>query len=327
METILYFYTMDKRAPYGELPIQLERISRQNYCLVRAGIQRSYLKELDAEYHRALSREEEYRLLSQKKNLRERLFGKRQRRQKEREYIEHLNCLHDRVGDLAELVCPLVDFPNECSYVYEDGLDIHVFAKLWQQHCDFIELRAEDYVKSPWVEELLSQAQYNHYMILGCVQALIRPLWQRASHIKSLQWFLTKRQYTKELQEFIEELSMEYGLIADVQLLEGEEEYHKRRLKSALPVNVLDFTEVTGLKLSELAGGSCYLDMCSLKEKRRLIEERGLPIRYFSMKKQWKEWQNSIAALDTTHKNGYNTLVNQGYFENSQAEGSNVDDK
>lgn len=327
METILYFYSLDNTGNQekGKVPLKLERIGQQNYSLVRVGVQKQCLREWEQNYQQILSLQAESELLSQRKGMRDKVRGRKKRKQGDRECRRIWDALHRSAENLAETVCPLVDSPNECCYVYEDGMEQTVFAKLWQQHCSFIELRAEDYSKSPWVEELLAMARYDHYIILGSAQALLKPLWQRAAHMKTLQWFISGRQYKEELETFVEDLFMEYGLAADVQLLEGEEEYHKRLLKSARPVNVLDFTGETKLKLSGLAEGSCVLDMNSVREKRRQIEERGLPVLYFSMKKQWREWQNRPATLDTTHKNRYNTLVNQGNVESPGTENMDLD--
>lgn len=307
--------------------MKLERIGQQNYSLVRVGVQKQCLWEWEKNYQQILSLQAEAESFSQMKGIGGRIRGSRKKRQGDEECRRIWDSLHRSAQDLTDTVCPLVDSPNECSYVYEDGMEQTVFAKLWQQHCGFVEFGTENYRKSPWVEELFSMARYDHYIILGSAEALLKPLWQRAAHMKTLQWFATGKQYKEGVEIFLEELFMEYGLAADIQLLDGEEEYHKRVLKSPWPVNVLDFTGGTKLKLSGLTAGSYILDMSSVREKRRYIEERGLPVLYFSMKKQWREWQNRPSTLDTTHKNGYNTLVNRGNFVGSGTESSDLDNR
>jgi len=73
------------------------------------------------------------------------------------------------------------------------------------------------------------------------------------------------------------------------------------------PSLVLDFSEADRIATADVPRGSIWLDMAASEEKRRRIEDRNTGIRYFSLKKEWKQPQKALNHLDTTSKNGYNT--------------------
>ncbi len=147
----------------------------------------------------------------------------------------------------------------------------------------------ENYFQTEWVEHMLSYAELPHYIVLGYHRELPRLLCERANRMKSLKWILPERLYDEKLQDFLEDFYEEYGIAAALQLLAEGEDLRRTVLSGRAACNILDFSEEEKNPLPELAEGSIWLDMSSLEGKRRRLEERNTGIRYFSLKKEWKQ--------------------------------------
>ena len=72
---------------------------------------------------------------------------------------------------------------------------------------------------------------------------------------------------------------------------------------------VLDFSDSDKVYGGGLPAGSVWLDFPASEEKERRVTSGCPQIRYFSMKKEWKDPRKALEYLDTISKNGYNNSV------------------
>lgn len=151
-------------------------------------------------------------------------------------------------------------------------------------------------------EDMLS-----HFVILGQCYCITEIIYEYVGNMKSLKWILPERQFREELEELVDILYEEYGLVAEVRLLSEEETFAKAHPVCRMPSVVLDFSEEDRIPTADVAKGSIWLDMGCSEAKRRRIEDRDTGISYFSLKKEWKQPQKAVNYLDTVSKNGYNT--------------------
>ncbi|HBA47474.1 MAG TPA: hypothetical protein DCZ91_06680, partial [Lachnospiraceae bacterium] len=157
---------------------------------------------------------------------------------------------------------------------------------LWQRCFEWREFA--DYTGRFWVEQLMQEAVLPHFVILGTADCIPELLEKYARGMKSLRWILAEADCTPELEGFVEDFYIEFGLAASLQVLPGPKEFKRLQLACALPSNILDFTGEPGIGICGVAKGSIWLDMWSVEEKRRRILGRGPGISYFSIKEKWK---------------------------------------
>ena len=155
---------------------------------------------------------------------------------------------------------------------------------LWKKYFQVQEFGG--YTRQLWVEELLPEAVLPHFVILGAASCLPVLIEKYAGGMKSLRWILPENEYSPEVQEFVEDFYIEYGLAIMLQITPAGQ----RRLQAVCtePSNILDFTEEANMNLAKVARGSIWLDMLSVEEKRRRIVDRNTGITYFSLKEKWK---------------------------------------
>ena len=110
-------------------------------------------------------------------------------------------------------------------------------------------------------------------------------------------------------EELTWELEDEYGLIPEIRLLPEAADYDRVRLEATAPCLVLDFCDSDKVYGGGLAAGSVWLDFPASEEKERRVASGCPQIRYFSMKKEWKDPRKALEYLDTISKNGYNNSV------------------
>ena len=193
---------------------------------------------------------------------------------------------------LAELAF-YVDERYECCCVYADTVrkslilpEDHWLPRIWQQCWQYPEF--DDYLKSQWVEPLLENARLHRFVVLGLADSTNYAILHCAPRMKSLRWILRESEDDQQFRDFVEDFYAEYGLAAAVQTLEGERVFSRLLLETGEPVCILDFTGEPRIPVNGLAGGSIWIDFCSVEEKARRIIERGEGIFYFSMKEFWK---------------------------------------
>ena len=163
------------------------------------------------------------------------------------------------------------------------------------------------YLEEEWVLHMMKYASFNHFIILGEAECIPTLVLRYVRGMKSLRWFLTKRQFREAESLLVEDIYEEYGLAVEVRLLEEERDLRKLCLVCKLPTVVIDFCEEERVSAADVAEGSIWLDMTSSETKRHRLEERNTKIAYFSLKKEWKQPQKALNYLDTISKNGYNT--------------------
>jgi pyochelin synthetase len=120
---------------------------------------------------------------------------------------------------------------------------------------------------------------------------------------------LREREYREEEEWLTGELEDEYGLIPEIRLLAENADYGRVRLQGTKPCVVLDFCDNEKVYGGGLAAGSIWLDFPASEEKERRVASGCPQIRYFSMKKEWKDPRKALEYLDTISKNGYNNSV------------------
>ena len=130
-----------------------------------------------------------------------------------------------------------------------------------------------------------------------------------AARLQSMKWYLTEREYREEEEWLTGELEDEYGLIPEIRLLAENADYGRVRLQGTKPCVVLDFCDSDKVYGGGLAAGSIWLDFPASEEKERRVASGCPQIRYFSVKKEWKDPRKALEYLDTISKNGYNNSV------------------
>ena len=173
-----------------------------------------------------------------------------------------------------------------------------------------------EYRQQNWVEHLLRYGEdavghplWPDVIVLGKNPFLSYVLLRYVAALRSVKWYLTDREYREEEEELTWELEDEYGLIPEIRLLPEASDYDGMRLKATAPCLVLDFSDSDKVYGGGLAAGSVWLDFPSSEEKERRVTSGCPQIRYFSMKKEWKDPRKALEYLDTISKNGYNNSV------------------
>lgn len=173
-----------------------------------------------------------------------------------------------------------------------------------------------EYRQQNWVEHLLRYGEdavghplWPDVIVLGKNPFLTYVLLRHVAALRSVKWYLTDREYREEEDELAWELEEEYGLIPEIRLLDTGEDYARLCLQSFHPSLVLDFSDSPRVYGGKLAAGSIWLDFPASEEKERRLTAGCPQIRYFSMKKEWKDPRKALEYLDTISKNGYNNSV------------------
>ena len=173
-----------------------------------------------------------------------------------------------------------------------------------------------EYRQQNWVEHLLRYGEdavghplWPDVIVLGKNPFLPYMLLRYVAALRSVKWYLTDREYREEEDELTWELEDEYGLIPEIRLLPEAADYDRVRLEATAPCVVLDFCDSDKVYGGGLAAGSIWLDFPASEEKERRVTSGCPQIRYFSMKKEWKDPRKALEYLDTISKNGYNNSV------------------
>lgn len=280
MDTILYLYRWKQPELSGQLNSYLrEDFDFGDYHLVKVGMTKELLQICQ---NSCLADPEKGGRTLESGGI---FAGWRRKRQLQQERAQFLAFLQEITFGLETYDC-----------VYEECIPY------------FAERRFNGYFEAAWVRHML---RYNpplaNILLLGQACCVPEIIYEYARGIKSLKWILPARQFREEQQELVEMLEEEYGLAAQVRLLSEEESYKQIYPVCRVPSLILDFSEADRIPTADVTGGSIWLDMGSSEEKRRRIEDRDTGIRYFSLKKEWKQPQKALNYLDTIGKNGYNT--------------------
>lgn len=173
-----------------------------------------------------------------------------------------------------------------------------------------------DYLQQEWIEHLLRYGEraggypaWPDLVLLGRNPYLPYVVLRYAARLQSMKWYLTEREYREEEEWLTGELEDEYGLIPEIRLLAENADYGRVRLQGTKPCVVLDFCDNEKVYGGGLAAGSIWLDFPASEDKEHRALVQCPQIRYFSMKKEWKDPRKALEYLDTISKNGYNNSV------------------
>lgn len=173
-----------------------------------------------------------------------------------------------------------------------------------------------DYLQQEWIEHLLRYGEraggypaWPDLVLLGRNPYLPYVVLRYAARLQSMKWYLTEREYREEEEWLTGELEDEYGLIPEIRLLAENADYGRVRLQGTKPCVVLDFCDNEKVYGGGLAAGSIWLDFPASEGKEHRALVQCPQIRYFSVKKEWKDPRKALEYLDTISKNGYNNSV------------------
>lgn len=163
----------------------------------------------------------------------------------------------------------------------------YLLPRLWQKHWDIPEFT--DFFGIRWVEPLLSAARLPHFMILGNAPCVPEVILACADRMRSLRWVLRKEDVTQQIQDFLEDFYLDYGLAVILQPLEGSRGDPGYDYKSQAPVCVLDFSGGERFLTGAVCRGSIWLDMASQEKKERRFLGRDSGVTYHSLRTFWRE--------------------------------------
>lgn len=315
MDTIIYFYHSRESEDFIT-----EKWQEDDYCLIRAGVPPFVwqncrkIKEEPPQMTDDRASEETAQsglFWWWKHLLRKRKPSGHDNAKKTKEEMPS-SCipadLPGRVEEWHTALRLLCENRNRTYCIYEeflrDKLATETGKRLWQ-HWDIMEF--SDYREKKWVEKLMKHAAHGSYVIIGYSPCLPQLLYEHARKIRSIRWILEQEQYTRDIQDFLEDFYEETGLAVETQFPEEGQPMVRVRPASAVPVNVLDFSGEEKLSAGEMPEGSIWLDMDSLEGKNRRMEARNQKVLYVSLKKDWNQYQKAAIRLDTIGKSRYNT--------------------
>ncbi len=199
---------------------------------------------------------------------------------------EQLRATQKQMQLAAERILKRAGREGECLYACEESLKKCAAWQVWLSRFPIKEF--DRYLQEFWIKQLLPYAVHPQFVILGACEGIDALIESCAHRMKSLKWILKEQEYTPALRDFVEMFCEEYGLAIALWTVPGRAAYRKQRLICLEPANILDFTEETGILISEVSEGSVWLDMRSSEEKYRRIAGRSTGIRYYSLKERWK---------------------------------------
>ncbi|MDE7223989.1 MAG: hypothetical protein K2O34_09435 [Acetatifactor sp.] len=144
-------------------------------------------------------------------------------------------------------------------------------------------------------------------VILGYYSGILDSMPQLARRAREIHFYLDYE--PRDMEEAQEQIDGEYGLVTQWRILEQrsqedtgqqDEEDTERRApqypglgqylrRYEVPCLVIDCTDAAGIPMTGLRPGSMWWDMGAMEEKRHLLEDRPLGVRYVSMKTLWRD--------------------------------------
>lgn len=305
MDTIIYFYSIKKNGiedsnqdTAEEELCRIQRLQQKMqgaaYQLIGIGI-KMWMLELVRDVAAEMDREES---ANRKKSRIAHILHAIQRLLKQdtstlmaSQRLRQHHILEQRWEDFSHMLTEIIRDCYNCYCVYEEPV-----RKLLVDNCTVLPPEFDEYQNEEWVNYLLQYAGLqtrtpclSHFVILGWAPCVPKLLHDYAYGMRSLQWTMHEKAYTKEVQDFVEDFYQEYGLAISVRLLHEGENFRQGYPVLQNPANILDFTVEDRIPTGGVVRGSVWLDFASLDEKSRRVEERDTGIYYFSLKKQWKQ--------------------------------------
>lgn len=317
MDTIIYFYKKkDLQEPVIDVKIENPKAGRktetgipepQKYKLIRVGLWLEGENWFGQSAGQTVPKEDQALLetedleMPDKKGIlgtlqraRWKRLEKRRREEAQRRLEQMLLAREAQLGKIekqmrlaVERILKKADEEGLWGYVCETGLKNSAVWKEWLKCFPVKEF--DGYMRAFWVKQLLPMAVHSRFVILGSCEDICELIESCAGRMKALKWILQEQECTQEIQDFVEDFYIEYGLAAALQTVSGHTAYRRIQLACGKPANILDFTGEPCVATSGIAKGSVWLDMQPSEEKRRRIAERNTGIRYFSLKERWSK--------------------------------------
>ncbi len=266
MDTILYFYQKRNGSDVESEP-EIAEYYLLDFRLVRLGLSKAAVMLLE----QGLPYEEEH-----EKNIFMRIAGAIACRLFKRLYEGYCS-RKSRVAAQQQkerlLKAVLQCWGDECTTSCVCGPHITYFDK-W---------KFTGFMDMVWVERLLTKASLPNYVIIGRFAGLNELLLPRARRMRELTVYVTESDNNGDMEELAEELYEEYGLAAQVRVIE-QNNYKNLAQTGTVPCNVLDFSGEGRMRTNIVAAGSRWLDFGSSDEKKRKIQNAGGDIIYFSLR-------------------------------------------
>lgn len=144
-------------------------------------------------------------------------------------------------------------------------------------------------------------------VILGYHSGILDCMPQLARRAREIHFYLDYE--PRGMGEIRDRIDEEYGLVTQWRILEGRsqadtgqqgEESTEKKVSSypglgyylrhyEVPCLVIDCTDAAGIPMTGLKPGSMWWDMGAMEEKRHLLEDRPLGVRYVSLKTLWRD--------------------------------------
>ncbi|MDR0948113.1 MAG: hypothetical protein LBM69_01190 [Lachnospiraceae bacterium] len=165
---------------------------------------------------------------------------------------------------------------------FQDKSRRQVWRSLWP-YPTFYSYRDPAYASA-----LLKETHCFHYLVLGYDRDVLELLHPTFRRMKSLHFILDY--LPGGFEEAMEALYDEYGLTASYSWVSDtitEHPFRHTPIACSIPSVILDYTAEPRVPLLEIAKGSIWLDMDSIEEKQRYMEDKGNSMIYLSLKKLW----------------------------------------
>ena len=146
--------------------------------------------------------------------------------------------------------------------------------------------------------ERVRERQADFY-VMGYEEFVPKVLAPYYKKMRTLTFFVSGK-VPWQLEAYLQELSREEGIAADLKVSEDRSGYRNLRPEISEGSVVLDLSGEEKIMSADTAKGGIWIDMDSLESKKRKILTNSAETAYFSMKEEW-------GRLDTANKNGYNT--------------------
>jgi hypothetical protein len=212
---------------------------------------------------------------------------KHQKLQEKYQKQQEKSLLH-LINLLISTLAPYTAHAHSCSTIYDPAfshwLDEKRYRPLWDKYWTF---RTFNSYRDPiFVDTLIKLGHSPHYLILGYDPYLPELLTSHARRLKSLRLIIDYE--PKGLLNMLDDLYEEYGLAASCTILPREDEEHpfcQTVIDCPSPSIILDYSEETRLRITNLAAGCLWLDIDGDEEKRRRIDTYFPHTQYMSLGK------------------------------------------
>jgi hypothetical protein len=207
------------------------------------------------------------------------------------------NSLRQQIASLLIALAPYLEHTHSCSTIYDSAILNWLEARgqwdLWQDFWPYYTFTG--YRDPIFVNPLLQYAHAPHYLIIGFDPYVTEFVTARAMRMKSLRLLLDYG--PKGLGDYLDNLYEEYGLPASFTLLPAQSgadadwddhPFRQVLIECSVPSVIVDYSEETNLKITNLAPGSLWLDIDGDDEKHRRMKMHFPDIEYMSLKTLWR---------------------------------------